>query len=183
MLLNQHGGGGEAMILKFQFAGLIAACVMLAACIELGAAPGGIEAPEEARGVKNLIVYRRPAFFLDNKPVVLVLDDLDIAKIRVNEFVEVGLVRGYHTLGARCSTSERPLTRDWRLVELRLDIVYTEDVHFIELGPCLFTERSREEAERALTDYTYRPLKDGASVRLREWMDEQKRKGLERLRQ
>ena len=89
-------------------AGLIGVSLLVTSCIELGAAPGDVLAPAELRsGIKNLVVYRRPAFFLDNKPVYLTLNGIDIAKIKINEFVEVGVVEGPHTLGARCSASGR----------------------------------------------------------------------------
>lgn len=158
-------------------AGLIAASLLLTSCIELGAAPGDILAPAELRsGVKNLVVYRRPAFFLDNKPVYLTLNGIDIAKVKINEFIEVGVTEGPHTLGARCSASERPLTREWRLVEHHFTIHDMRQLHFIELGPCQFEERTQVEAERLMGSYTSRPLKDGFNVRLKDWVDEQRRK-------
>ena len=151
--------------------------ILLSGCINLGAAPGGIEAPQElASGVKNLVVYRRPAFFLDNKSVFLTLDEIDIAKIKVNEYIEVGLGEGRHVLGARCSTSERPLTREWRMVEHEIIVYENDRLRFIELGPCQFTEKSREDAERQIGNYAYRPLKDGVSVRLRDWLAEYNRR-------
>ncbi len=131
-------------------AALVGAGLLVSACLNFGAAPGSIEAPDEFGSVKNLIIYRRPAFFLDNKPIVLVLDDLDIAKIRINEFVEVSIAPGAHLLGARCSASERPLTREWRLVEHALTIYDTREFRFIELGPCQFEEKSQSDAERVL---------------------------------
>ena len=150
---------------------------LVTGCINLGAAPGGIEAPQElASGVKNLVIYRRPAFFLDNKPVFLTLDDIDIAKIKINEYVEVGLGEGRHILGARCSTSERPLTREWRMVEHEVTVYEDGHLQFIELGPCQFTDKSRADAERQIGNYAYRPLKDGVRVRLRDWMAEYKRR-------
>lgn len=150
---------------------------LVTGCINLGAAPGGIEAPEElASGVKNLVIYRRPAFFLDNKPVFLTLNEIDIAKIKINEYVEVGLGEGRHILGARCSTSERPLTREWRMVEHEVTVYEDGRVQFIELGPCQFTDKSRADAERQIGTYAYRPLKDGVRVRLRDWMAEYNRR-------
>ena len=150
---------------------------LVTGCINLGAAPGGIEAPQElASGVKNLVIYRRPAFFLDNKPVFLTLDDIDIAKIKINEYIEVGLGEGHHILGARCSTSERPLTREWRMVEHEVTVYEDGQLQFIELGPCQFTDKSRADAERQIGNYAYRPLKDGVSVRLRDWMAEYNRR-------
>lgn len=155
----------------------MASCLLLTGCLNFGAAPGGVEAPEElASGVKNLVVYRRPAFFLDNKPVFLTLNDIDIAKIKVNEYVEIGLGEGRHILGARCSTSERPLTREWRMVEHEVTIYENDRLQFVELGPCLFADKPPELAERQIADYTYRPLKDGVKVRLRDWMAEYNRR-------
>lgn len=168
MKLNRFMGG--------RIFALIGAGLLLSSCLNFGATPGAIEAPEELDGVKNLIIYRRPAFFLDNKPVVLALNDLDIAKIRINEFVEVGLERGSHTLGARCSTSERPLTREWRLVEHQFTIYDTRELRFIELGPCQFEEKSQNDAERVLGNYRRRLLKDGIKVRLKEWAQEYNRR-------
>lgn len=150
---------------------------LVTGCLNFGAAPGGIEAPEElASGVKNLVVYRRPAFFLDNKPVFLTLDGIDIAKIRVNEYVEVGLGEGRHILGARCSTSQRPLTREWRMVEHEVTVYEDGRMQFIELGPCQFTDKDQQAAKRQIGNYAYRPLKDGVSVRLRDWMAEYNRR-------
>lgn len=150
---------------------------LLTGCINFGATPGDIEAPQElASGVKNLVVYRRPAFFLDNKPVFLTLNEIDIAKIKVSEYVEVGLAEGRHILGARCSTSERPLTREWRMVEHEITVYEGDRMRFIELGPCQFTEKSRADAERQIGSYAYRPLKDGVKVRLRDWMAEYNRR-------
>ena len=71
---------------------------------------------------------------------------------------------------------ETPLTREWRLVEHHLTIDDMKQMHFIELGPCQFEERTQVEAERLMSDYTSRPLKDGFNVRLKDWVDEQRRK-------
>lgn len=152
-----------------QMSALVGASLLLSACLNFGAAPGAIEAPDEFGGVKNVVIYRRPAFFLDNKPIVLVLDNLDIVKIRVNEFVEISVGQGTHIMGARCSTSERPLTRAWRLVQHELTVYDSRELRFIELGPCQFTEKSRYDAERVLGDYSRRVLKDSIRVRLRDW--------------
>ncbi len=173
MNFTQHIIGRKVAITAW----MIAASLLLTSCIELGAAPGDVLAPAELRsGIKNLIVYRRPAFFLDNNPVYLTLNGIDIAKIKINEFVEVGVVEGPHTLGARCSASERPLMREWRLVEHHLTIDDMKQLRFVELGPCQFEERTQVQAERLMSNYTSRPLKDGFNVRLKDWVDEQRRK-------
>lgn len=152
---------------------IIALSLLLSACLNFGEAPGDVRAPVELQsGIKNVIVYRRPAFFLDNKPIFLTLNKTDIAKIRINEYIEVGLAPGPHVLGARCSTSERPLTREWRTVRHEITIKETGTLRYIELGPCEFKEETESDAERQLNTYTLRPLKDGVSTRIKDWLEE-----------
>lgn len=171
------------MRFRARITGLLITSLLVTGCINLGAAPGDIIAPDELEGgVKNLVIYRRPAFFLDNKRVFLTLDGIDIAKIKVNEYIEVGLGEGHHVLGARCSTSERPLTREWRMVEHDIAITDTAQMRFVELGPCLFTEETPEVAERQIDNYSHRPLKDSVRVRLREWAEAYNRRIDERAK-
>jgi hypothetical protein len=152
---------------------IIALSLLLTACLNFGEAPGDVRAPVELQsGVKNVIIYRRPAFFHDNKPIFLTLNKIDIAKIRINEYIEVGLAPGPHVLGARCGASERPLTREWRTVRHEITIKDTGILRYIELGPCEFKDETEADAERQMNGYTLRPLKDGISTRIKDWLEE-----------
>ena len=112
------------------------------------------------------MLYRRPAFFLDSKPLFLTIDGTDVAKIKVGERLEIGLTEGSHTVGLRCASNEGAFVREWRLAEFPIEIGDETLQRFVELGPCTFVERSKTEAKRDASGYNLLTPGQGWKARL-----------------
>lgn len=128
---------------------LSALAFVLAGCVPVGEVPQAMVSPPQIESrPPNVMLYRRPAFFLDGKPLFVTIDGKDVAKIKVGERLELGLGQGSHAVGLRCASTEGAFVREWRLAEFAIEIADETEQRFVELGPCTFVERSKEEARR-----------------------------------
>lgn len=103
--------------------------------------------PSSPPSPPNVILYRRTAFFLDNKPLFVSIDGEEKYRLDILQTTEFYLAPGSHVVRLRCAGTDAPIVREWRTADYPLTIEETGTT-WVELGPCTFTEREREIAER-----------------------------------